>query len=72
MGQNAKSATSGTCTDTKLGLITVLGVIDSESRYLTALVKLLRGRLGPRIDLRKVRQVDQNGPNGKTPGFDPG
>ena len=58
--------------DTTLGLITVLGVIDPESRCLTALVKLLRGRLGPRIDLRKVRQVDQNGPNGKTPGFDPG
>ena len=72
IGQNAKSATSGTYTDTNLGLITVLGVIDSESRYLTALKKLLRGRLGPRIDLRKVRQVDQNGPNGKTPGFDPG
>ena len=72
IGQNAKSATSGTCTDTNLGLITVLGVIDSESRYLTALGKLLRGHLGPMIDLRKVRQVDQNGPNGKTPGFDPG
>ena len=72
IGQNAKSATSGTCTDTTLGLITVLGVIDSESRYVTALGTLLRGRLGPRIDLRKVRQVDQNGPNGKTPGFDPG
>ena len=72
IGQNAKSATSGTYTDTNLGLITVLGVIDSEPRYLTALVKPLWGRLGPMIDLRKVRQVDQNGPNGKTPGFDPG
>ena len=46
--------------------------MDSESRYLTGLLKLLRGRLGPMIDLRKVRQVDQNGQNGKTPGFDPG
>ena len=72
IGQNAKSATSGTCTDTTLGLITVLGVIDSDSRCVTALWKLLRGRLGPKIDLRKVRQVDQNGANGKTPGSDPG
>ena len=51
---------------------TVSGVIDTGSRYVTALGKLLRGHLGPMIDLRKVRQVDQNGPNGKTPGFDPG
>ena len=72
LGQNAKSATSGTYTDTNLGLLTVLGVIDPESRCLTALVKLLRGRLGPRIDLRKVRQVDQNGQNGKTSASDPG
>ena len=72
IGQNAKSATSGTCKDTTLGLRTVSGVIDPGSRYVTALGKLLRGRLGPIIDLRKVRQVDQNGPNGKTPGFDPG
>ena len=33
---------------------------------------IIHSVLGPRIDHRKVRQVDQNGPNGKTPGFDPG
>ena len=64
MGQNAKSATSGTCNDTTLGLITVLGVIDPNSGCVIALGKLLPGRLGARIQLSKVRKVDQNGPNG--------
>ena len=49
MGQNAKSATSGTCNDTTLGLITVLGVIDPDSGCVISLGKLLLGRLGARI-----------------------
>ena len=71
MGQNAKSATSGTCNDTTLGLITVLGVIDPNSWCVITLEKLLPGRLGARIQLSKVRKVDQNGPNGKTRDSDP-
>ena len=72
MGQNAKLATSGTCNDTTLGLITVLGVIDPDSWCVVSLGKLLRGRLGTRTELSKVRKVDQNGPNGKTRDSDPG
>ena len=71
MGQNAKSATSGTCNDTTLGLITVLVVIDPDSGCVIALGKLLPGRLGAIIQLSKVRKVDQNGPNGKTRDSDP-
>ena len=72
MGQNAKSATLGTCNDTTLRLITVRVVIDPDYGCVVALGKLLPGRLGAIIQLSKVRKVDQNGPNGKTPGSDPG
>ena len=71
MGQNAKSATSGTCNDTTLGLITVLVVIDPDYGCVVALGKLLPGRLGAIIQLSKVRKVDRNGPNGKTRDSDP-
>ena len=65
-GQNAKLATSRTCNDKTLGPIAVLGVIGPGSGYVVGLGKLLRGGLGPVIELSKVHKVDQNGRNGKS------
>ena len=61
VGQNAKLATWGTCNDTTLGLIAVLGVIGPGSGYVVALGKLPRGGLGTRVERSTVRKVDQNG-----------